>query len=278
MKWMKHGFFGAFLFGILASALTHADLPGKSDLTLLVVPARFNVLQVCFDVIEYRKQIILLSYQGEPGKHVPVIYAWKKDEWVYISLDDYADADFLKIKPDYAVIVGGSDLLPHELEVVAEWCPNVLKVPVAETTELINAMGEVFSFSRYEWTWFAKRYKRELRDIRRKGEPKSWYDQSRDEFLRREAEIEMRKKRGTWDDAVSEQLSIEPASVGSTTVEPMPVEEIPYEEPPVAEVIEQPGAKATPMPLPGATISNKIKRREDSFMDVETWRNIVENE
>lgn len=157
----------------------------KTPMTLLVAPSRFSVLQVAFDIAR-RFPVVLVSYQGDADTEHPILHAWNGDEWVFVSMKDFREANFLQIIPTRAVLVGDETLLPPVIPESMEWCPTRFNVPTIVTPELLNAAGKLFHFSEADWAWFAGRYKLRMQDLNQRGRTGSWYDQSREEFLREE--------------------------------------------------------------------------------------------
>lgn len=144
--------------------------------TVIVVPARFSVLQVAFDVANVTRSE-LVAYQGDAKSPSPVLDYWTGQEWERISLSDYERATFVRRPVTQFVIVGTEDLLPKVLvAAVSQWCRDVRVVSDLDKTGLINAFGKIFSFGRSEWEWFAKRYNLSLVDLNADRRRQSWYD------------------------------------------------------------------------------------------------------
>ena len=151
-----------------------ALMPGR--LTLLVVPARYSVMQVAFDLAQ-KYAIVLVSYQGDASSEAPLLHAWNGKEWIKISTDDYAKASFLQVTPGEAFLIGDEKLLPPILaSSIAGWCPKVTTIPSIDTTVLVNFFAKEFSFKRDEWEWFARRYNLTLYDENESRRNASWYD------------------------------------------------------------------------------------------------------
>ena len=172
---------------VLAEAAYPAASPTQRHLTLLVVPARYNVLQVAFDIASLAP-VVLVSYQGEASTEDPLLYAWNGSEWVYITMQDYREANFLQVTPGQAILVGDEKLLPPGLVTsVAGWCPKTMTVPTTDTTALLNALGGHLAFTSRDWKWIASRYNMSLQDLNTERRQESWYDQKgyRDELTPR---------------------------------------------------------------------------------------------
>jgi hypothetical protein len=153
-----------------------AMAPRGGPLTMLVVPARYSVLQVMFDVLQFRPAV-LVSYQGDAAGAGPLLHAWNGQEWVYISMEDFSAANFSQITPSRAVLIGDENTLPQSLITASAWCPLVMSVPAVDNATLINSLGKVFRFRSSEWKWFAERYNLKLDDLNAEVRAESWYDQ-----------------------------------------------------------------------------------------------------
>ena len=158
------------MFVIPSMAVT----PGR--LTLLVIPARYSVMQVAFDLAR-KYAVVLVSYQGDASSEVPLLHAWNGKEWIKISADDYAHASFLQATPGEALLIGDEKLLPPVLvSSIAGWCSKVTIIPSIDTAVLVNSFAREFSFQPDEWEWFARRYHLALHDENVSRRNVSWYD------------------------------------------------------------------------------------------------------
>jgi len=156
-----------------------ANAMAKKDqgLTLLVVPARYTVLQVAFDVLK-KRDAVLVAYQGDAMTEDPLLHAWNGREWVYISLASYSSASFMSVEPTQVILVGDEALLPRVLIDSSKWCPQVMNIPEIDTATLVNSFGTVFAFGRSDWSWFSTRYNLNLADLNEDRRHKSWYDRT----------------------------------------------------------------------------------------------------
>ncbi len=148
------------------------------QVTMLVVPARYSVMQVAFDMVS-RFSVVLVSYQGDATSEEPLLHAWNGQEWVRISLADYAAASFVQAMPSQAVLVGDEKLLPAVLvSSISSWCPDAINIPSIDTPDLINALSKPLRFSSSDWQWFTARYNLTLTDVNADRRKASWYDRT----------------------------------------------------------------------------------------------------
>ncbi len=216
MKYRVH------VFTLLVMAqLSLAGTGRAADLTLLVVPERYNLLQVAFDLIE-KRPIILVSYRGDATTPEPGIFAWSGQHWIHVSFDDYRGGEFLRAEPTQVIIIGDAATVPSSLVEASGWGGRVMNVPYMNSDEVLNTLGRTFEFSPREWRWFARRYNMEIEDLHAERSTMSWYDHA----------TEMRRR----------QMEGMPTP---TRVEPMP-------KPVTPEPVMEP--EPQPMPVPQAVI------------------------
>ena len=150
----------------------------QDDAVLLVAPARFDVMQVAFDVAR-RYPTVLVSYQGAPD--APTLHVWNGYEWMALALADYQSGAFLQSYPGRTIFLGGDDLLPASLREINAWCQRTTQVPVLERTALVNAIGSYLPFTPADWRWFAGRYNLTLTNAKEAeaeaARQESWYDE-----------------------------------------------------------------------------------------------------
>ncbi len=163
-----------FTLALLLSASTAFPMSRRpSGPALLLVPERYSVMQVGFDVLA-RRSAILVSYRGE--LEAPELHAWSGREWVAVDLAAFKDGSFLRVVPRQAILVGDEETLPPVLtESVRSWCRTVWVAESAATADLVNSLGQVLSFSDEDWQWFSARYNLELTDINAERRKNSWY-------------------------------------------------------------------------------------------------------
>ena len=158
--------------------------------TLLIVPAKHTPVQISMDILS-RRPATLIAYQTNARGELQ-LNVWERSRWVLINLEDLEDSSFMRSAPAQIVLVGEegatadirSAIENHERVKFAE---NVL------TTPLLNELGQIFNFSNREWHWFAERYGCEINILNEEDMRRSWYDQSRDEFLERESTTHRRQ-------------------------------------------------------------------------------------
>lgn len=168
----------AWLAAAVAGAQDAAAPEVQKDVALLVVPARYNVMQVAFDVAR-RYSTVLVSYQGEDPS--PRLHVWNGYEWLPLPQEDYRNGTFLQAWPGRAILVGGDDLMPASVRELP-WCGEVRRMDNLETAGLVNDVGRYLPFTPADWRWFAGRYNLSLVDENAEkaeaAKKDSWYDRT----------------------------------------------------------------------------------------------------
>lgn len=165
-----------------AAVAQEAEAPASApevqrDVVLLVAPARYNAMQVAFDVAR-RYSTVLVSYQGTDPD--PKLHVWTGYEWLPLPAGDYRNGSFLQAWPARTVLLGGDDLLPASLKDVSAWCPETTQIDDLETAGIVNGIGRYLPFTPSDWRWFAGRYNLSLVDrnssLAEAAKKESWYD------------------------------------------------------------------------------------------------------
>ena len=151
-------------FGWLAAVLLVTSTTARADGTLIVAPARINIIQVGMDLAA-RPGITLVSYQGEAATAKPLIHVWNGKEWDFIPLDAFQSGAFLPTKPSQTLVIGDEKLVPEAFVPMATWAGKLQKIPTLDTPDLVNAAGAALKFRTEDWQWFATRYNMKVEDI-----------------------------------------------------------------------------------------------------------------
>jgi hypothetical protein len=142
---------------------------------LFVVPARYSVLQVMFDIVKLRPSG-LVSYQGGATTERPGLHAWNGQEWVRIGLDSLRDGSFAEVKPARIILVGDAETLsPVLVDAAQQLSPVVMNWTGMDNASIVNSAGKLHKFTSREWSWIASRYNMQIRDSNTDRRRDSWY-------------------------------------------------------------------------------------------------------
>jgi len=143
--------------------------------TVVVAPARYNVMQVGMDLAA-RNGITLVSYQGEATTAKPLIYAWNGLEWTFVNLEDFQAGKFLPEKPKQTLVIGDEHMVPQAFAPISAWAGQQQGIPAIETEAMLNQIGTALKFNNADWQWYASRYNLKLQDLNAPKRKTSIYD------------------------------------------------------------------------------------------------------
>ncbi|MDR0993441.1 MAG: hypothetical protein LBN38_02585 [Verrucomicrobiota bacterium] len=176
---MKKSFFSVLMLMMVIGSLAAPAALAQSDAVMLVVPARYAVMQVAFDVAR-RYPTVLVSYQGADPN--PALHVWNGFEWMPLALTDYQSGAFLQSYPSRAIFLGDDSLFPASLRSISAWCGNAVQFAELDTPALVNSIGRYLPFTPSDWRWFAGRYNLTLTNLKAAEEEavrnESWYDET----------------------------------------------------------------------------------------------------
>jgi hypothetical protein len=152
------------VLSVLMTILPFAQGASDAPATLLVVPSRYTIVQLAFDIAKVRP-VTLVAYEVEPRQKTVVLHRWDVPavDWVRVSLEDYASGMAYRPIPARAVLVGSDKNLPEALASLPSGM-DVQRIPTLKFAPMVNAMNETFAFTPSEWRWLARRHNLELKD------------------------------------------------------------------------------------------------------------------
>ena len=156
------------LFLLTVVVLSALSLPTQAfwqnnDITMLVMPREAIPLQIAQD-ISRRYPVMIVGYQLARGDLK--IHAWNGDDWVAVSVEDYASGTFFANRPKHAIIVENEKFsAPAVLVPSSIWCESANRLSSTDPRTLIHLLGLSFDFPFRYWDQFAKRYGFSLEQI-----------------------------------------------------------------------------------------------------------------
>ena len=140
---------------------------------LLVVPARYTIIKLSFDISALRN-VQIVSYSGSAMNTDPLLNLWNGDtrEWGKIGVKEYGEGNFSGVPPGMVVLIGAEADLPFPLIEASSWCQDVKRIQTLDIVTILNTLNESMKFTSGEWKWFAGRYDLVLKDLnagRRQG-------------------------------------------------------------------------------------------------------------
>ncbi len=207
---------------LLCSANSHAAGRGP---TLLVIPARYTVVQFSFDIARMRS-VYLLSYRSEGDAINTFLWDKRADDWV--AVDSTSGDSLFASPPARTIVVGRVDEGAIGLSNITGDAGVTSRIPSLDLKDVVNGLHAELKFRGTEWRWLASRYGFELKD--RNAERRRWGRYGRPGKARM---------------PTSERLK--PAPVVPEHAYRVPVIKTP---PPEPEVIKQPKRKTLVITLP----------------------------
>lgn len=140
--------------------------PVRRPHTLLILPSRYTIVQLGFDLQKLRP-ISLIAYDDQAPVTEPALHAWDKvaRDWTPIGLDQIRSGTLFTPPVAETVLVGSDRTMPVGLAEVAARLPALKTVPELNVAHIVNAVNESHDFSAREWQWLAARYRLKLQDL-----------------------------------------------------------------------------------------------------------------
>jgi len=157
----------AILLLVLLMAVPFICISGEAGSpVLLVIPARYTIIKLSFDISALRN-VQIVSYSGGAMNTDPLLHLWNGEtrEWGKIGIKEYGDGNFSGVQPGMVVLIGAEADLPFPLIEASSWCKEVNRIQTLDIVTIFNTLNESMKFTSSEWKWFAGRYDLVLKDL-----------------------------------------------------------------------------------------------------------------
>lgn len=165
---------------VCLSAACLAESGPRQGSTVMIVPARYRMLQLAFDM-NWLKSVPIMSYRGSANT-TPLLYLWTGSDWRHIGADDFSAGRFIDPPPAVVILVGDDNALPRALVEGIAWDCKVERLETFEIAELLNRLNIILKFSDKELELLAQRYNLNLEDIYAKERAINPYEIRRSEL------------------------------------------------------------------------------------------------
>jgi hypothetical protein len=157
--------FAAFLVGTVLMGF--ASGRALADRALLVIPARYSVVQFGFDVTRLRSaDLVVYDTRGEKGALVLHFWDRQRGDWAKVSQDELRLGALFDDMPTRVFLVGSDrDVPPAVLAAATALGGQLVRVPSLRVVDMVNAVNDGLRFSSSEWKWLAKRHGLETVDL-----------------------------------------------------------------------------------------------------------------
>lgn len=156
-------------FPILLLALMLAFSPvtdaGDDAATVLVVPNRYTIVQLAFNMAQMRT-VKLIAYEKvrKTGELLMHIWSPMSREWLKTDIKEYGTGTLIAGPVERVIVIGGQQTFPTDLVTASSWCEQVESLDSLDIVTLLNALNTHFAFTPREWRRLAKLYGLKLRD------------------------------------------------------------------------------------------------------------------
>jgi len=156
---MKHVKQIAMVMAVVAVMCGSSVYAAKGDGSVLVVPARYRVIQLAFDVAALR-DVTLVSYENSDAGKDPVLYRWDRlsSAWKSMTVDEYAVGSFSVTTPREMILVGSGKDLPATLIAGASQAKKVIRIESLNIVDMVNSLNKSMKFTPREWQILSERH------------------------------------------------------------------------------------------------------------------------
>lgn len=138
-----------------------------AERSLLVIPARYAVVQFSADVLRLRPaDMVVYDTRGENKELVLHVWNRQQHDWANISLDELRLGAIFDVTPTRVFLVGSDkDVPPEVAAAVAQLGARQIQVTSLRVVDMVNALNGVLHFTAGEWRWLARRHGLETVDL-----------------------------------------------------------------------------------------------------------------
>jgi hypothetical protein len=151
------------------ASFAQASVSGRR---VLIVPARYTVIKLAFDVTALR-DIIMISYdKNEYGE--PVMYRWDpiSSKWERLTLDELEVGSYCLSTPSEIILVGNDQDLPSEIARAATQARKITRIKTLRIVDLVNGLDKSLKFSKGEWEALSRHNRFTIKD--KNAEERRW--------------------------------------------------------------------------------------------------------
>ena len=151
--------------GLLAMGTAPLQRPDRHPDILLVIPARYTLVQLAFDLHKLRP-ITLAAYDNAAPHSTPVLHVWDPDQDDWILTEEPRIRSVLAHR-DFAesVVIGADAAWKETLDAIFREVAPKLRLSDSSPAQVVNAVNQTQSFRPREWRWLAERHDLEIKDL-----------------------------------------------------------------------------------------------------------------
>ena len=149
---------------VCLSAACLAETTPAEGSTLMIVPARYRVLQLAFDM-NWMKSVSIMSFRGDAKTAKPYLHLWTGSDWRHVGMEEFSSGLFMSPSPATVILVGDSKTVPASLVEAIAWDCKTARLETLDVGELVNRLNSLLHFNDEELALLARRYNLNLDDI-----------------------------------------------------------------------------------------------------------------
>jgi len=132
---------------------------------VLVVPARYTVVQLGFDIVALRNATLISYEKSDAGKD-PVLYVWDSlaSAWGSLSVDEYSMGSFSPSVPKEIILIGSEQDLPASIIEGASQAEKVTRIDTLNVADIVNQLNKSMKFTPPEWKALANKHGFSIKD------------------------------------------------------------------------------------------------------------------
>ena len=150
------------------AAVPFAARAGQTESTVLVIPARYTIVQMGFDIAHLRP-VSLVAYPATLPTHAPpTLHVWNREaqDWIPTSVAEYGEGSIFLTRPSTALVLGPDADLPAGLADASErLAARAERIPALDVVEWVNTLDRHLNFTAQEWRWLADRHGLQIKDL-----------------------------------------------------------------------------------------------------------------
>lgn len=150
---------------LMAAVFANAQPAASDETSLVVIPARYTVVQFSFDVARLRS-LYLVAYDRGVKAESARLHAWdnRKSDWVQIEESALSNGSLFQVRPAHVIVVGDEATVPASVAAAAAGSGASKRIESLNIKDLVNGFDASMHFKPSEWKWLAGRYDLKLKD------------------------------------------------------------------------------------------------------------------
>lgn len=138
--------------------------PVQADQALLVIPARYRIVQLAFDVARVSDAMVV-SYQKSATVGALQMHRWDGRSWLPLPEEDYLTGMFPRRGITQGFVIGTDAATVDQLLGASAWLPAMRSIDTLGLAAILNTLDEALDLSPANLRWLAARYGLAVEDL-----------------------------------------------------------------------------------------------------------------